>query len=86
MEKTDKQAGKQRRRVLRDSKRAKKLYLRGYTRDEIIILFGRSAPTIDRYFQYLGGITQHDKAMHYKNKYILMLPAKDRAKKNTTPN
>lgn len=65
-----KKAGTPWKRTLRLAKQAKLLYLQGKTREQIAIELGKSLPQIHRYFQMTGGITNEDKARHYKRRFL----------------
>lgn len=79
-EKKDIKAGGRARRALRGARLAKKLYRRGYKTGEIAKRLNKSEITISRYFIMTGGIEKLDEAMHYKNRYIMKLPEKDKLK------
>lgn len=71
---------KRTRKRLRNAKQAKKLYLRGYSTEEISTIMGIEKLSVNRYYILLGGLSDIDKATHYKNKFILKLPEKDKLK------
>ena len=73
----DKGAGKRARQRLRDAKKAKKMYERGYESREIAVLMEITDLTVRRYYQLLGGLDKRAEALHMKNRHILKLPEKD---------
>ncbi len=54
--------------TLKNAKRALELYRNGLIGEEIAIEMKKTKVTIHRYFQLFGGLTNEDKAKHYKNR------------------
>lgn len=65
----NKQAGT-RNRTMKLARKARLLYLKGFTRTEISQHMSRSIPQLARYFLMTGGISMHDKALHYKFRFL----------------
>ena len=56
--------------TLKLAKEARGLFISGKTREEIVKIMGKSMPQIDRYFLMLPRITNEERAMHFKNRYL----------------